>query len=130
MRAVMYMAQHAEESPYMPIRGMAAQLDMPFHYLTKALQDLTKSKILVSSRGAAGGVALARPADEISLLEIIDAVEGADFLGGCLLGAKACNDRKPCPLHKSWSPARKRLKAVFSSSSLADLAQGRVEWTP
>jgi Rrf2 family protein len=129
LRAVMYTALATRTRPYASIREMANELGMPFHFLTKVLQDLTRHGILTSSRGAAGGVAFARAPTEISLLDIVEIVEGPELFTRCLLGLKGCGDRKPCPLHRAWAAERKRLKALFSKTRLSDITRGLMEHT-
>ena len=55
-----------------------------------------------SHRGPKGGVALARSADSIYLIEIIEVMDGTDIFKECLLGLESCNDINPCPLHEQW----------------------------
>lgn len=129
LRAVMYTALETRARPYVSIRGMAEDLDMPFHFLTKVLQDLTRHGILTSSRGAAGGVAFARRPEDLSLLAIVEIIEGPELFTRCLLGLEGCGDRKPCPLHRAWAPERKRLKALFARTRLSDITRGLMEKT-
>lgn len=125
----MYTALETRTRPYVSIRGMAEALDMPFHFLTKVLQDLTRHGILTSSRGAAGGVAFARKPDDVSLLAIVEIIEGPDLFTRCLLGLQGCGDRKPCPLHRRWAAERKRIKHLFAQTRLSDITHGLLEHT-
>ena len=125
----MYTALEGRTRPYVSIRRMAADLDIPFHFLTKVLHDLTQRGILTSRRGAAGGVAFARPPKEISLLSVVEIVEGPDLFSRCLLGLEGCSDRKPCPFHRAWRPERKRLKSLFAKTRLSDITRGLMEKT-
>ena len=124
LRAAMYTALETRERPYVPIRGMAAALGMPFHFLTKVLQDLTRHGILASSRGAAGGVSLARKPQDISLLDIVELIEGPDLFTRCLLGLEGCGNRKPCPVHRWWAAGRKSLRNQFAETRLSDITRG------
>ncbi|HMP76126.1 MAG TPA: Rrf2 family transcriptional regulator [Kiritimatiellia bacterium] len=129
LRAVMHTAMATREKPYVSIRAMAKELDMPFHFLTKVLQDLTRHGLLTSSRGVAGGVALARRPEDISLLSIVELMEGPEVFTRCLLGLEGCGDRKPCPLHKKWAAERKRLRALFARTRLSDITRGLMAQT-
>ncbi len=117
----MYTALQMKEHPYVSIRDMSDFLNMPFHFLTKVLQELTKKGVLISSRGPSGGIALARPPEEITLMEIIEVVDGPAMFRHCLLGLEGCNDAKPCPLHRTWGPERERLKALFANTHVSDI---------
>lgn len=74
--AAVYVAQHSKDGLVMTA-SIAKEYDIPKMYLTKVTQFLVRADILRSKRGPTGGHSLSRPADEISLLEIIEAVEGA-----------------------------------------------------
>ena len=124
IRATLYVAMHPDRD-YVPIREIASELGISFHFLTKILQILTQKDIMASFRGPNGGVTLTRPAAEIQLKEIVLAIDGDRLFTGCVIGLDQCNDDHPCPLHEKWSSARKDLDALFSTMTLAYVA-GRV----
>ncbi len=119
----MYTAAHAAERPYVQTRDMADALGVSFFFLTKVLQDLNHLGILTSCRGPAGGVALARRPESISLLDIVNQIEGEDIFSSCLLGLEGCGERKPCPLHGAWVEERRRLRKIFAGTRLSDVAE-------
>jgi len=106
------------------IRKIADELGVPFAFLTKVLQGLTQRGLFLSQRGASGGVALARPADTITLLDVLAAVGGDAVFGECVLGLPACSDTTPCALHHAWREQRARLEALFTQTTLAELVAG------
>lgn len=108
---------------YTPVHVLSDELDLPAHYPTKVLQLLHHAGITQSLRGPNGGVALARPADEISLHEIIVAIDGEELFTQCVLGLPGCGDRKPCPLHDQWGEVRGCVHATFAETSLTELAR-------
>lgn len=122
VRASVYLALRQEDR-FVPIREISAKLDISYHFLTKILQTLTSSDILTSYRGPKGGVGLARPASEISVLDIILAMERPDYFEECLLGFPGCGESKPCPLHDSWQAMRERMRSAFKVMSLGELAE-------
>ena len=73
-------------------------------------------------RGPHGGIALARPASQIRLEEIVLAVDGPAVFRECVLGLPGCGDRKPCPLHEQWAPAREKVHRMFANATLGDTA--------
>jgi len=109
---------------FVSTRRIAEELDVPFAFLTKVLQGLTQSGILLSQRGAAGGVALARAADTISLMDVLAAVGGDGVFRDCVLGLPTCSDTTPCALHHAWREQRAHLEATFTQTTLAELAAG------
>lgn len=123
LRAMIRLAAHSATSDLpLPIRTIAEELGIPFHFLTKILQKLTQSGILESTRGAAGGVRLTRPAASIRLVELILPLDDEHLLEGCVLGLSGCGDKKPCPLHAAWTVERQRLKTLFEETRLDALA--------
>ena len=124
IRAVVYIATRQPEEGFVSIRQISRDLDISFHFLTKILQKLTDAGMLVSSRGAKGGVRFARGAEIISLYEIVLAIDGPDLFQRCILGLDHCGDENPCPLHPYWAELRPRLEKLFRQFSIADLARG------
>jgi Rrf2 family iron-sulfur cluster assembly transcriptional regulator len=122
LRAILYVAGRAG-SRYVSIREVSRELDISFHFLTKTLQKLTRAGLLQSFRGPSGGVALARPAETITLLDIAEAIETRKLFTSFVLGLAGCGERKPCPLHAAWAVERRRLKAMFKKPTLASLAR-------
>ncbi|HNY92546.1 MAG: HTH-type transcriptional regulator IscR [bacterium ADurb.Bin431] len=121
IRATLYVAMHPDRG-YVPIREIAAGLGISFHFLTKILQVLTQKNIMTSFKGPNGGIALARPAEEIALKEIVLAIDGEGLFRGCMVGLDHCDDDHPCPLHEQWSALRGDLDELFSRTSVAHLA--------
>lgn len=75
MMAVGYIAQHDAEGPVLA-NAVSKKYDMPTDYLLKILQQLVRANVLRSKRGPRGGFSMARPAHEINMLEIVEAVSG------------------------------------------------------
>ena len=98
LRAVIYIASIKKES-FVSIREISSNLDISFYFLTKILQVLTQKKILVSFKGPNGGVKLAKPADHITIMDVVLALDGAKVFEQCILGLPGCGVLNPCPLH-------------------------------
>ncbi|RMH81117.1 MAG: Rrf2 family transcriptional regulator [Calditrichaeota bacterium] len=123
VRAMLYIASSDHQQQYVPVRKIAGDLQISFHFLAKILNQLTQHNLLTSYRGPNGGIALARSAAEITLMDIVAAMEGEDFFEGCLLQLPNCGDEKPCPMHAYWGQIRDQLKTVFQSTSLEELGR-------
>jgi Rrf2 family protein len=76
LRAVIYIVSTKKDS-FVSIRKISEKLDISFYFLTKILQILTQKNILVSFKGPNGGIKLAKPADQVTLMEIVLALDGA-----------------------------------------------------
>lgn len=120
--AALYLASLDEEG-YVPISTISEELDISFPFLTKIFQKLNDAGLLTSKRGPKGGVALTTSADEISLHDIVVAIDGDDLFEECVLGLPGCGDARPCPVHDRWSDERDRVEALFRDTSLADMTE-------
>ena len=122
IRAALYVASKTDLQ-FVPIRKISADLKISFHFLTKILQVLTQKNIMASYRGPKGGVSLAKPPSSITILEIIEAIDGLNLFQGCILGLPECNNSNPCPLHEKWAFMREELKTTFQQANLSELTQ-------
>jgi Rrf2 family iron-sulfur cluster assembly transcriptional regulator len=103
------------------IRDVAKCASIPKPYLARIINALAHEGLVIAKRGYRGGIALARPAREISLLQVVEAVEGPDWIAPCLLGLNDCAAHNNCPTHIVWQRVVKQLKAVMSRTTLADV---------
>ncbi|HWZ30334.1 MAG TPA: Rrf2 family transcriptional regulator [Bryobacteraceae bacterium] len=120
IRALIRMAE-LEDGEYALVKQIAVESDIPAHFLAKILQDLARLGFLKSSKGPGGGFRLDMDADEISMLQIVEAVDGAGRYDRCPGGHAECSDRVPCGLHDSWIPLRSRIIEYLEGTSVADL---------
>jgi Rrf2 family transcriptional regulator, iron-sulfur cluster assembly transcription factor len=123
----MYMVTRREKQKYISVKEMSEELDISFHFLTKALQPLTHKGILTSSRGATGGINFAKDPDDIMLIELVYILEGENFLDSCMLGLEGCGMNRPCPVHHVWMDIKATLHKEFSSISLAQVGEKAVQ---
>ena len=121
MRASIYLASIKDDS-YTSISEISDKLNISRHFLTKILQELTKSGLLESLKGPNGGVRLKEPKEEIRLIEVVEAIDGLDILTECILGLSGCGDKKPCPVHDQWAETRTELRNLLENNTLAGLA--------
>ncbi len=119
LRASLYIAS-LKSKEYITVKQISDELGISFHFLAKILQALTQHGILRSFRGPNGGVALAKPASEIRLAELLNAIDGATMFDECIMGLPGCGHERPCPLHDQWASAQKRIKELFENTTLAE----------
>lgn len=110
----------------MVAKDIAGCTDIPQPYLSKLLHALTGSDLIAAKRGYRGRFQLTRPAREISLLEVVEAVDGSAWSSGCLLGLEECTDARACPAHVFWKEQRRRIEAELARLTLSDMAE--FEW--
>jgi len=118
LRAAVDLAAHPGQAR--TSQQVAKDSHIPSGYVSKILQDLGKAGLVTSQRGPNGGFMLARPADRITVLETINAVDPITRITRCPLGLPA-HARKLCRLHQHLDDAIATVEAAMSSSTLADL---------
>jgi Rrf2 family iron-sulfur cluster assembly transcriptional regulator len=114
-------------SPARQIAVIAKCSGVPRPYLAKIIGALSRKRLVATKRGFRGGISLTRPARDISLLEIVEAVEGEQWLGKCLLGFNDCAHHLVCPTQVFWQRIRHEITAMLRQTSLADLLSTKAE---
>lgn len=113
VRAVLYLAQLGPEKRAATSQ-IAQEEQIPPSFLAKIVSQLSVAGLLQTSRGARGGVSLARSPEEISLLEVVEAIDGPITLNECVSGNGACTFGEKCPIRPVWCDTQtelvKRLK--------------------
>ena len=105
------------------ISDISKEWEIPEHFLRKISAQLVSAGLISSFRGLGGGIALARPAGEITPLQVIEAIEGKIALNKCLIHQGFCSRDRWCAVHRLWAEAQGKLEEVLSSKSIAQLAQ-------
>ena len=122
IRALTNLASRPADELPVSAADVADAEDIPPYYLAKVLQDLARAGLLDSIRGRGGGFLLKRSAEEIRVLEVLQAVENIGRLTEeCVLGLDECSDEVSCPLHSMWKDFRESLLDQVSHLTLADL---------
>jgi Rrf2 family protein len=103
------------------LQDLSLPLHMPREFLAKILKVLTAKGLVRSSRGAHGGYQLARPARDISFLEVIEGVEGPVQLNVCLDHKDRCDVSAGCTMYHVWKAGQDRMLEVYRRTSLAEL---------
>ncbi len=122
IRASLFLAAR-DAKGYISIRQMGEKLDISPHFLTKILQQLTEDGLLESYKGPNGGVRLTRSGDEITIMEIVKAIDGDKLLTECALGLPGCGVQKPCPIHEKWADAREGIRKMLEGTTLKEMAK-------
>lgn len=122
IRGVLYLAQQDNGKVSM-LSAIAKTQDVPPRFLAKIFQALAKAGVVKSHRGAKGGFSLARPAADITVRDVIEAVEGPLFLNTCVVGPGECAREEVCPIHSVWGEAQEKLMGVLANSNFEELAK-------
>ncbi len=106
------------------VRDIAEATAIPGPYLAKLINQLARKGLVMTQRGLRGGVVLARPAAEITLMEICEALDEPVVQKRCMLGFPQCSEEHECPAHKFWLKERAVITDFLSQTTLADVARG------
>ena len=121
--AVGYIAKHKEQ-PIVLSQSISKEYDIPLEYLLKILQQLVRANVLHSKRGPRGGFNLAKPAKKISMLEVIEAVEGP-MTNQLNLVDLANKEKFGVRAEKTYEKAIAQAKSVFEKAKLSYLIEGK-----
>lgn len=104
-------------------QGIAGRQQIPPAFLSKVLASLTQAGLIRTHRGAAGGVGLARSPERISLLEVVEAVQGPIILNECTNPYRTCPLEDTCTVSQTWREAQKNLKELLGSAYLSQFVK-------
>lgn len=92
-------------------------------FMSKILQRLGGAKIVRGHRGNPRGYSLTRPAERISVLDVVETLEGNDIFERCIFWSEPCSEKNSCPLHDVWKRVRPQVRAQFSDMTVRDLGR-------
>lgn len=118
LRAVAHLAAKSPES--CKTQQIAEVTQVPSAYLSKVLQSLARAGIVKSQRGIGGGVSLAADPDELTILDVVNAVEPMQRITSCPLSLKS-HGTTLCPLHRRLDNAMAEVEAAFAKTKLAEV---------
>lgn len=120
--AVVIMSHLAQEAGLArSAQEVAQQLNLALPTVSKILKVLARAGLLLSQRGARGGYRLARAAEQITLVEVIDAMEGPFALTECSVGEGICSQEGQCRLPGSWRQINRMVRSTLEGVSLAQM---------
>lgn len=119
VRAVLYLARNGDQRTATSM--IAEKQRIPPSFLAKIVSQLSIAGLLHTSRGARGGVALARDAKDITLLEVVEAIDGPIQLNECVGDAGECSFDDDCPLRPVWCDAQEQLVNKLKGTNFADM---------
>lgn len=122
VRAVLYLARCELGTPVATAEIAQAQ-KIPATFLTKIVAQLAAAGILHTTRGAHGGVTLARRAEDLSLLEIVETIDGPVLLNTCVLDPASCPESLNCPVQKVWCQAQADLVVTLERTKFGQLVK-------
>ncbi len=127
LRAIVYLAMNSGNA--FTTQQIAITTKVPAAYLSKILQSLVRAQLVHSQRGLGGGFVLTKPAGEISILEVLDAVDPIQRIRTCPLGLKA-HGTVLCALHKRLDDATAIIEKAFADTTIAEILARPTASTP
>ena len=119
VRCVLYLARKAQEIA--PVNEIAKAMHIPKSFLAKILQRLVKAGIVISGRGISGGFSLAKKPENISILDVVKAIQGDSAINICAIDKKMCRLSKTCSVHPVWAELRGIIERRLQKENFAKL---------
>lgn len=121
IRALAHLAA-METDGFVLMEDLCGPHDLPRPFVAKIFQDLVRRGLLRSAKGRGGGFALARPASEILIYDIVTAIDGDSQFQECVVGLSGCDQERHCPLHEEWGPIRNTIEAYLRDTTLEQMS--------
>jgi Rrf2 family protein len=125
LRAMIFLAAQPA-GKVVPFREIARRMDVPQDFLAKILKTLVGRGLVKSTRGAHGGYQLAAPAAAISMLDVIEAVEGPVKVNVCQDDHDSCHLSHGCTMYGVWKLGQERMLEVYRNARLDKLAMSEM----
>jgi Rrf2 family protein len=129
LQSVLYIHLKSGDGNAVKSRDIARSQQIPLLFLGKILQTLVKHDILESVKGPQGGFVLKEGREQMTLLGIVQNIDGLQIFDHCGIGLKICSDANPCPIHHEYKTVRERIHELFSRKTIAALCADVEEGT-
>ena len=123
IRSVLFLALYSNEKNKIGATEIADKLESPQPFVAKLLQQLTRHKLVSSSKGPNGGFYLTEKNKENTIWDIIISIKGEKKFDQCFLGLSKCSDENPCPVHYIVSKFKENLLEDFKDKTISQFAE-------
>lgn len=123
IRSILYLAMYTDRKKKIGVKKISEELSTPQPFLAKLLQQLSKSKLVSSTKGPNGGFYLSEANKQNSIWDIIENIDGTVKFEECFLGLKKCEDANPCPVHYIAVPFRKQILLDFKDKTIIEFSK-------
>ncbi len=123
IRVVIYLSVNTTPSSLAGVNEIAGNLNFPAAFLGKVLQDMVKKGLIISVKGPGGGFYLNDNTLSLSILDIVELMEGLGFLNKCGLGINSCSPENPCPIHEEYKNVPESMRKALSIKSICDIRE-------
>ncbi len=118
IRGVIFLALENNINKRIGIQEIAEELKVPQQFMGKILQELVRKDILKSTKGPHGGFYVNDSILDLSLIRIVEAIDGLSVLKKCFLGRDECSSENPCPMHDEFEVGRSSIFETFQSKNI------------
>jgi len=122
---MIFVAKQSEPGIKTGIKTIAREINAPEHFIAKIMQDLGKKGLVESTKGPNGGFYLDKASLEISIADIVKALDGDQLFLGCGLGLSECSERRPCPIHFEFKSIREQIYAMLQNAKLLNFYENK-----
>lgn len=123
IKAIVFIASKSLIGERTSLKEIAERIDSPVAFTAKILQQLSKNDLIHSVKGPFGGFEIPKESlKDISLIQVVETIDGDKLFKGCGLGLRECNAHKPCPLHDKFLGIRNDLTKMLQETNLEELS--------
>lgn len=127
LRALIYLSQTGEQ---VTADRISTEANIPRRLLARILARLSRAGLVRSQEGRGGGSRLARPPEEITLRDAVEAAEGPFEVTRCIMEQRTCGDGRPCAMHDAWEEGQEAILQYLETQSLSDFVSDTVSKIP
>ena len=120
IRSILYLAINSSEENKIGVKTIAEELETPQPFLAKLLQQLTRDKLVSSTKGPNGGFYLNPKNRKNAIWDVIISIDGTSKFDNCFLGLAKCDDRNPCPVHFIVVPFKEKILGSFRDKTIEE----------
>jgi Rrf2 family protein len=120
IKAMIFVAQKSKAEARVGIKEIAKGTDSPEHFIAKIMQELGRKRLVQSIKGPNGGFYMTERDLQVSISDIVRAIDGDKLYLDCVLGLKACSEKNPCPVHFEYKEIKKNLIKMLDSNTIGN----------
>jgi Rrf2 family protein len=122
LRALMYLARDADRGELVTADRISAEAAVPPRLLARVMAKLARAGLVESSEGRGGGSRLARPPEDVTLRDAVEATEGPFEITHCIMQQRPCGEGRPCTLHEAWTEGQNAILDHLDARTLAEFS--------
>ena len=122
LRALVFLAREVDRGELVTADRISAEAAVPRRLLARVMAKLARAGLVESSEGRGGGSRLARPPEEVTLRDAVEAVEGPFEITHCIMQQRPCGSGRPCALHDAWTDGQHAILAHLGTRTLNDFS--------